>query len=80
MAAASQPGDDVEEFELGALQASWATRDWTAGRTTMRVGPRLFYPLRQDQGGALGLVAFSREGMREPLLPEEEPMFGALAD
>lgn len=80
VAAASLPGDDVDEFELRALQASWATGDWAASRTTMRIGSRLFYPLRRDQGGALGLVALSRESMREPLLPEEELMFGSLMD
>ncbi|HEX2556492.1 MAG TPA: DUF4118 domain-containing protein [Microvirga sp.] len=78
--AASLPGDELDEFELGALRASWTTGDWAAGRNAMRVGPRLFYPLRRDQGGALGLVALSRESMREPLLPGEEPMFGALTD
>ena len=28
----------------------------------------------------LGLIALSREGLREPLLPGEEPMFGAIID
>jgi two-component system sensor histidine kinase KdpD len=80
MAAASLPGDELDEFEFGALQASWATGDWAESRDAMRVGARLFYPLRRDQGKALGLIALSREGQREPLLPDEEAMFGALTD
>jgi two-component system, OmpR family, sensor histidine kinase KdpD len=80
VAAASLPTDEIDAFELDALRASWTMGDWTDGRDAMRIGPRLFYPLRPDQGRALGLVALSREGLREPLLPGEEPMFGALID
>jgi hypothetical protein len=31
----------------------------------MWIGPRLFYPLRPDQGRTLGLVALSQEGLRD---------------
>jgi two-component system sensor histidine kinase KdpD len=80
VAAASLPGDEIDAFELDALRAFWTTGDWAEGRDAMRVGPRLFYPLRRGQGRALGLIALSREGLREPLLPGEEPMFGAIID
>ena len=80
VAAASLPGDEIDAFELDALRAFWTTGDWAEGRDAMRVGPRLFYPLRPGQGRALGLIALSREGLREPLLPGEEPMFGAIID
>ncbi len=76
--AASNPEDVIEDIGLNALRATWMVGE-RADRDAMRIGPRLFYPLRTSRGAA-GLVGLSREGLREPLLAEEERMFGALAD
>lgn len=79
VAAASNPDEDgVEDIELDAVRASWAAGEWR-DRDAMRVGSHLFYPLRSG-GGAAGLVALSREGLREPLGPEEGRMLSALSD
>jgi two-component system, OmpR family, sensor histidine kinase KdpD len=48
-------------------------------RDTMRIGGHLFYPLRAASG-VVGLIALSREGLREPLKPEEKRLFGALSN
>jgi two-component system, OmpR family, sensor histidine kinase KdpD len=71
VAAASNSAEDaVEDIELAAARASWAAGEWQH-RDTMRIGGRLFYPLRAASG-PVGLVALAREGGREPLNPEEE--------
>jgi two-component system sensor histidine kinase KdpD len=75
--AASNENDWIEGIEFEALRASWTGGEW-AERGALRLGPRLYYPLRAGSGlnGAIGL---SREGVREPLSLEEERMFAALA-
>lgn len=75
--ASSGSADVLEEIELDAVRASWLSGDW-ADRTSMRIGTRLFYPLQADRD-LLGLVALSRDGLREPFSPGEARLFGALA-
>lgn len=74
--AASSSDDMVEDIEFGALQASWTAGEW-AGRDALRLGPRLYYPLRTGLE-PIGVLGLSRDGLREPFSPGEERMFAAL--
>ena len=67
----------ISAVDLTAIQANWLRN--LEGRDALRVGERLYFPLR-TANGILGSIGVHRDWRTAPLTDEERQLLGALAD
>lgn len=76
--------DEVDGLELAAIRSAWAVEGRQASdRDALRLGERLFLPLRTSGGlvGVVGVAAYvGTDAVRSQMRPEEHRLLRALAD